>query len=958
MGSIAVPLHFTTSFLVTVAAAGGVWVALRRPAFAPPGKWARRAFGAGWALLGLGELMHGSLIAPTELDYSMVALKTSGYALIVLSLLPPDRRAGKAAKTPTAGAVAASGSSFMTTFLSISAAVFAFRYPLASIKRLAAAFAAFAASEVMFGLIGDLSASRPSLLWMVAHALRLVGGIGVGFWLWAVVRNSIQVRFIAVFLGLLMIVVVVLAGSMTAVFSANVTQQSLQRAEREGEAQKRVLFAEESDAVSSAGQVAQLDSIRRAVATRDPILDPTLKRLQSPGGAFDKYDFIAFMDPSGGILALSATGRNGAITLNETDAVSLAGTSVVQTAIRQQQSASLEAIGPAKIAVVAAYPVFNPPGFDPPGVPQGLAGVVTFGRIIDEEYLHTIQIQDQQEAFLLTRKIILGRTNPDPTGVIPQNSDDYSRLFEEGKSFSGQTVIGNRDFFTSYIPLERSDNSVVGALAIAQYSEVLDLTQRNVGRTLFLAALIAAGIATITSWFSGRRITSPIVELTRAAEMVRAGDLDVKIGSATNDEVGVLGRAFDEMTDSISRLTTDLRSSAEQLDTIIQSMAEGVVAVDAEGVIVAYNVEAERILGVSAADAKGSNVSEVLRIFTTDGKVSRPPIYELGSGSINGVVGSGNEAKPVAVTSAPIADDQGVAVGGVAVIRDLTSELQVEKMKTEFLSNISHELRTPLTPIQGYADLMRRKSLPRDKQVVMLDTILSSTRRLHRIVEMLVDFSAMEAGRLMPRKVSLDLDGATAKLIHRWQEDASKHRFERKGFSKLPQLTMDERLIPLAINELIDNAVKFSPKGGRIVVSAEVDKGEMLRLAVADQGIGIAKEDLLRIGEEFIQIDPSETRAYGGLGLGLAYVRRIVESHGGHLEAESAVGRGSKFSLVLPIGSVPGDRVTKASARVVAKPAPASSSKSSSKAGTDGAKRTKRTSSARTKKPIRSKKSR
>ena len=908
MGSIAVPLHFTTSFLVTIAAAGGVWVTLRRPASVPPGKWTRRAFGGGWALLGLAEFLHGSLVAPTELDYTMVALKVGGYALLVGSLLPPDKKAAgrNSSAGPAAAAAATSGSAFMTTFLSIFAAIFSFRYPVRSIKRLSPAFAAFALSEVMYGMVGDLSASRPSFLWFVAHSVRLLGGLGVGVWLWGVVRDSIQVRFIAVFLALLMIVVVVLAGSMTSVFASNISKESLVRAEREGESQKRGIFADEADAVSSAKQVAQLESIRKAVAERDPALGGNATRLQSPGGAFDRYDFIAYLDPNGGILALSARGRNGAITLNETEAVSLAGTSVVRSALHQQESASLEAIGLTKIAVVGASPIFNPPGFDPPGAPQGLAGVITFGRVIDDEYLARVKVADQQEAFLLNRRTVLNRTFSDPTGVVPKDSTQFEQLFEDGKSFSAETVIGDREFFTSYIPLERSDNTVVGALAIAQYSDVLDLTQRNVGRTLFLSALIAAGIAIAMSWFSGRRITGPILELTSAAEKVRGGDLEVRVNTSARDEVGVLGRAFDEMTGSVARLTGDLRSSAEQLDAIIQSMAEGVIAVDPEAKVVAFNKEAERILGIASADAMGTKIEKVLVLSDVEGKSVRLPIYGLTQGSASGVVGFGNGSTPVAITCSSITDESGESVGGVAVIRDLSAELQIEKMKTEFLSNISHELRTPLTPIQGYADLLKRRHLPRDKQVPILETILSSSRRLQRIVEMLVDFSAMEAGRLVPRLVEFDLDEATHNLVERWHQDAPKHRIDRKGFSRLPKLTLDERLVPLAINELIDNAVKFSPNGGRIVVSAEMHQGRepFVAVSVSDQGIGIAKKDLQRIGEEFVQVDASETRAYGGLGLGLAYVRRIVEAHGGHLEAQSAAGKGSKFTLVLPAEAV------------------------------------------------------
>ncbi|HYN98805.1 MAG TPA: HAMP domain-containing sensor histidine kinase, partial [Actinomycetota bacterium] len=255
----------------------------------------------------------------------------------------------------------------------------------------------------------------------------------------------------------------------------------------------------------------------------------------------------------------------------------------------------------------------------------------------------------------------------------------------------------------------------------------------------------------------------------------------------------------------------------------------------------------------------------------------------------------------------------------VAVLRDLTREVEIEKMKTEFLANISHELRTPITPIKGYSDLLRRREVPREQQVTFLEGILASAERLERIVEMLVDFSAMEAGRLEPNKVAVDFDQVTADLVEKWAQNAPNHKFERTGFSTIPSVEVDRRLVPLAISELVDNAVKFSPNGGKVVLSAEHSKNGKgngyVRISVKDEGIGIDREQLSKIGQNFVQADGSETRAYGGLGLGLAYVRRIAEGHGGKLEVESEPEKGSCFTLVFPAGESPQGTVREVFAR-------------------------------------------
>ncbi|HEX2178642.1 MAG TPA: ATP-binding protein [Actinomycetota bacterium] len=414
------------------------------------------------------------------------------------------------------------------------------------------------------------------------------------------------------------------------------------------------------------------------------------------------------------------------------------------------------------------------------------------------------------------------------------------------------------------------------------------------------------------------RITQPIRDLTEAADRVREGDLTARVSPKTYDEVGVLGETFDQMTVSLAQLTRDLRDTADEqlelrrrLETILQSMTDGVVAVNNHGVIVAFNREAERILEVSQSQVIGRNVRKVLQLRDASGKQLSPAIYDLQKGSVTGTVAnlSSNLRRPVVVTSAPIEDESGEVLGAVAVLRDLTREVEIEKMKTEFLANISHELRTPITPIKGYSDLLRRKEVPREQQVTFLEGILASAERLERIVEMLVDFSAMEAGRLSPNKVAVDFDKVTSELVEKWSQTAPNHRFERSGFNQLPAVEVDRRLVPLAIAELMDNAVKFSPNGGKVTLSAEHSRNGKgsgyVKISVRDEGIGIDEAQLSKIGQNFVQADGSETRAYGGLGLGLAYVRRIAEGHGGRLEVESEPDKGSCFTLVFPAGPLP-----------------------------------------------------
>ncbi|MGH2812897.1 MAG: ATP-binding protein [Actinomycetota bacterium] len=916
MEFLSVPFHFISTFALSIAAAGGVWMAVTHPSLVPRGLL-RIFFAVGWGLLGLAEAAHGSLLIGSEIDQATLALRAGAYALLVGSLFSPRRTGPEAVAFAPAAA--------MPTFLAAAGAWLAMRSRLEERSRLAVAFLLLAGSEVALGQGVAEETARRDTLWYLGHALRLTAAAAIGAWMWQGFRRSVRVRFVAAFVVLLFLVVAIVAGAMTQVFAGNVRSQALDEAAREGEAQKQIIREQSRDAVQDAKQVASADDIRVAASVRDPILGDLARRLESPGGVFEASDFLAFLAPDGVILAYSSTGSEGEPPpIDDIDATSLAGTEIAVSALSGTQAGSIDALGANKLAIVGAFPINNPPGVDPPGQPIGIAGAVAVGQVIDESYLVTQSERAGVEFSVAVPQGVLATTLPTGQGLL---GGDLSAVFEGGGTLARETTVAFDDFFSAFVPLEREDGQVIGALVVSEPSEVLEVTQRNVGQLLFLLVLAAAAVAVVLAYVTASRITSPILRLTDAAQRVREGDLTGRVNVEAADEIGTLGGAFNEMTESIGKLTGDLRRAADEefelrsrLQTILQSMSDGVIAVDSEAKIVAFNREAERIFGTNAESALGQSARQVVRLLDAAGSTPEVPLFSLQRGSVSELyaVGGGNGARiPVAMTSAPITDDDGEVVGAVALVRDMTPELEVERMKTEFLSNISHELRTPLTPIKGYTELLRRKSVPRKQQVAFLESIQSSVGRLERIVEMLIDVSSMEAGRLAPKTAPVDLDSTTADLVERWKSSFPKHRFQRTGFRGLPPVNADERLLPRAIDELIDNAVKFTPKGGKVGVTAEVESsrnGALARISVTDQGPGMTKEQIEQIFQEFYQADASATREFGGLGLGLGFVRRIVEAHGGKLEAESRPGKGSRFSILVPV-SPDGPRSTSRKSR-------------------------------------------
>jgi two-component system sensor histidine kinase SenX3 len=234
------------------------------------------------------------------------------------------------------------------------------------------------------------------------------------------------------------------------------------------------------------------------------------------------------------------------------------------------------------------------------------------------------------------------------------------------------------------------------------------------------------------------------------------------------------------------------------------------------------------------------------------------------------------------------------------VVRDIRREREVERMKTEFLANISHEMKTPLTPIAGYAQLLATRDLPPDQARSFARDIVVGARQLERVITQLVNFATMAAGRLEPSPTQVSTKAVLEDVLKRWRNRADDgHVVERRIARGTPDLLVDRRLLDLSLDELIDNAIKYSPEGGKVTVSAAADDG-MVELSVTDRGIGVPADRIDVIFGDFAQADGSSTREFGGLGLGLPVVRHVVLAHGGDIRCESEPGRGTRFVMRLP----------------------------------------------------------
>jgi signal transduction histidine kinase len=348
----------------------------------------------------------------------------------------------------------------------------------------------------------------------------------------------------------------------------------------------------------------------------------------------------------------------------------------------------------------------------------------------------------------------------------------------------------------------------------------------------------------------------------------------------------------------------DRHRSAEQesalrvrLQTIVASMTDGLVATDADDRVTSANARALALLDRTHAAVIGRPLAEVVDVRDANGS---PLLHDSRRLDTEALLHrpDGNDL-PVRVAVAALED----GAGRVVLLADHTHQHEVERMKTEFLANVSHELRTPLTPIRGYAELLvRNPHLSSARAQQFLGEIVSAAARMSRAVDLLVDVAALEAGRVLPVPQTVPVDSLVAERIAEWKARYPERAgdLQQRVVAELPDLDVDPHWLHKALDELMDNAVKYSTTGTAITVDVAGCDAAMVRVAVRDQGRGFDRVRLTELLDDFSQADGSETRSDGGMGLGLGFVSRVAAQLGMRVQVSSTPGQGAEFALDVP----------------------------------------------------------
>jgi two-component system, OmpR family, phosphate regulon sensor histidine kinase PhoR len=395
-----------------------------------------------------------------------------------------------------------------------------------------------------------------------------------------------------------------------------------------------------------------------------------------------------------------------------------------------------------------------------------------------------------------------------------------------------------------------------------------------------------------------RALTTRIERLQQFSRRVAAGDFRPISADRRGDELSDLAATLNETAAHMDVTIKTLTGERNQSAAILRSMAEGVAVIASNQRLVFCNEAFCQALDVDASGWSGRPIAEVIRQSDMLQAIQKALAgretvrHELVVGTV--------KTRSFAVTAAPVRAEESTS-GAVMVLHEITELRRLERARRDFVANISHEFKTPLTAIQGFAETLLAGVAEPENQVRFLEIIRSNALRLGRLTDDLLRLSQIESGKvpLEMRAVNLcDIVGPCVETV-RVNAAAKNLTIETECAQNSAAIAGDVNALQEILQNLLDNAVRYTPAGGRVVVRAET-KGPDVALSVADTGIGIPKASQERIFERFYRVDAARSREVGGTGLGLAITKHLVEAHGGRIEVDSEVGRGSTFTVLLP----------------------------------------------------------
>jgi two-component system phosphate regulon sensor histidine kinase PhoR len=514
---------------------------------------------------------------------------------------------------------------------------------------------------------------------------------------------------------------------------------------------------------------------------------------------------------------------------------------------------------------------------------------------------------NQRVSVIATDGVVIADSDSDPDRMENhKDRPEIRRAFEtlEPESSTRYSRTVGKDLLYVAYPSVRQDEAR-GLWRIALPLTGVEKRLTDLRNNVLFGAATAAVVALVLGLLLSRTFTKPLTQMTEIAEGIAGGDYEQPAPRERADEFGKLGRAIDRMRGQLQERMESLTRERNGLRAILACMLEGVVAVDREERIVLLNKVAANLLNTPEADSIGKRVWELTRIQEVNdslAEVLRDAVEHTREVRLTKAF----RERVIELQAAPLKGAGGELLGAVLVLHDVTELRRLEEVRQEFVANVSHELKTPLTAIRGFVEtLIDDGDVDEATRSRFLSRVKDQTLRISALVSDLLVLSRVESEEEALERGPVDLRSPVKDCSRRFAAHASDRnlRFETEIPEEAVIVLGDEEGLRQAVDNLLDNAFKYTPEGGSVRLGLHVEEQNAV-IEVEDTGIGIETQHIGRIFERFYRVDKARSRELGGTGLGLAIVKHIVAAHNGEVTVRSVPSEGSRFSVVIPLHDV------------------------------------------------------
>ncbi len=505
---------------------------------------------------------------------------------------------------------------------------------------------------------------------------------------------------------------------------------------------------------------------------------------------------------------------------------------------------------------------------------------------------------------------VVGTTNQSYQSIVGTKStdEDVGQILLSNKPFNYEYASDGIRYWKLVSPIEEPDGTSatpLGVIVIVTNIESRYNQVKDIGVLFLNASLIAIGLTIIVTFLISQGITRPIAAMQLQTEKIAEGNYSGEVVVYSDDELGQLGHAINELSTKIKEAQDASESERQRLDSVLKHMSDGVIATDRRGRIVIMNTAAMDVLNVkNYNEVIGSSILELLAF---EDALTFRDLLEIQDARTLHLKDSDDMDTIIQCEFSVIQRESGFISGLVCVLTDITEQEKIERERRNFVSNVSHELRTPLTSIRSYTEALVDGAWESPEMAPQfLSVIETEADRMMRMITDLLNLSRMDQQRLSLDKEFVNMNKLVNHIVDRFEIVLQSEEYRYKNYRILRDITkrdlwveIDQDKMTQVFDNIINNAIKYSPDGGRIIIRL-MDTHSELIVSISDDGLGIARKDIPHLFDRFYRVDKARSREMGGSGLGLAIAKEVTQLHGGKIWVTSEEDKGSTFYVSLP----------------------------------------------------------